>query len=101
MICSPFSDFSAALLADADLLVTRDLVSDAGTLAALRAYKLDFAYIDGGLHFDDAAIFALQILAAGDEAYLARMKAFKAELAGKIAKANEDLKAVTFKFKTN
>jgi hypothetical protein len=29
------------------------------------------------------------------------MKAFKAELAGKIAKANEDLKAVTFKFKTN
>ncbi|MCR5827470.1 MAG: 5-(carboxyamino)imidazole ribonucleotide mutase [Bacteroidales bacterium] len=49
----------------------------------------------------NAAIFALQILAAGDEAYLARMKAFKAELAGKIAKANEDLKAVTFKFKTN
>ncbi|MBO7585078.1 MAG: 5-(carboxyamino)imidazole ribonucleotide mutase [Bacteroidales bacterium] len=49
----------------------------------------------------NAAIFALQILATGDEAYLARMKAFKAELAGKIAKANEDLKAVTFKFKTN
>ena len=49
----------------------------------------------------NAAIFALQILAAGDEAYLVRMKAFKAELAGKIAKANEDLKAVTFKFKTN
>lgn len=49
----------------------------------------------------NAAIFALQILAAGDEAYLARMKAFKTELAGKIAKANEDLKAVTFKFKTN
>lgn len=49
----------------------------------------------------NAAIFALQILAAGDEAYFARMKAFKAELAGKIAKANEDLKAVTFKFKTN
>lgn len=49
----------------------------------------------------NAAIFALQILAAGDEAYLAHMKAFKAELAGKIAKANEDLKAVTFKFKTN
>ncbi|MBO4764267.1 MAG: 5-(carboxyamino)imidazole ribonucleotide mutase [Bacteroidales bacterium] len=49
----------------------------------------------------NAAIFAMQILAAGDEAYMARMKAFKAELAGKIAKANEDLKAVTFKFKTN
>ena len=49
----------------------------------------------------NAAIFALQILAAGDEAYLARMKAFKAELAGKIAKANEDLKAVSYKFKTN
>ena len=49
----------------------------------------------------NAAIFALQILAAGDEAYMARMKAFKAELAGKIAKANDDLKAVTYKFKTN
>lgn len=49
----------------------------------------------------NAAIFALQILAAGDEACMQRMKAFKAELAGKIAKANEDLKSVTFKFKTN
>ncbi|MBR5736164.1 MAG: 5-(carboxyamino)imidazole ribonucleotide mutase [Bacteroidales bacterium] len=49
----------------------------------------------------NAAIFALQILAAGDESYMARMKAFKAELAGKIAKANEDLKAVSYKFKTN
>lgn len=49
----------------------------------------------------NAAIFALQILAAGDEKYMARMKAFKSELAGKIAKANEDLKSVVFKYKTN
>ena len=49
----------------------------------------------------NAAIFALQILAAGDETYMSRMKVFKAELAGKIAKANEDLKSVSYKFKTN
>jgi len=49
----------------------------------------------------NAAIFALQILAAADEAYMAKMKAFKAELAGKIAKANEELREVSFKFKTN
>ena len=49
----------------------------------------------------NAAIFALQILAAGDDVLMERMEAFKAELAGKIAKANEDLKSVTYKFKTN
>lgn len=49
----------------------------------------------------NAAIFALQILAAGDDVYMEKMEAFKAELADKIAKANEDLKAVSYKFKTN
>ncbi|MFA6676270.1 MAG: 5-(carboxyamino)imidazole ribonucleotide mutase [Bacteroidales bacterium] len=54
--------------------------------------------IDGA---KNAAIMALQILATGDEVYMKKMIKFKNELADKIDKANNDLKKVTFKFKTN
>ena len=49
----------------------------------------------------NAAIFALQILATGDEAFAARIADFKASLKGKVAKANEELKKIDYKFKTN
>jgi 5-(carboxyamino)imidazole ribonucleotide mutase len=49
----------------------------------------------------NAGILAAQILATGDQAIMDRMKQFKTDLAKKIVKANEDLKEVTFKFKTN
>ena len=49
----------------------------------------------------NAAIFALQILATGDAALAARMADFKASLNGKVAKANEELKKIDYKFKTN
>ncbi len=54
--------------------------------------------LDGALN---AGILAAQILATGDEAILNKMKQYKKELAKKIVKANEDLKEVTYKFKTN
>ena len=49
----------------------------------------------------NAAIFATQIIAAGDSAMMEKVKAFKKELASKIDKANRDLKEIKFKFKTN
>ena len=49
----------------------------------------------------NAAIFALQILATGDEKYMAKMVAFKESLKSKVAKANEDLSKIVYKFKTN
>ena len=49
----------------------------------------------------NAAILAVQILATGDEILFESIKKFKADLASKILKANEELKSVTFKFKTN
>ena len=49
----------------------------------------------------NAAILATQILATGDEEILATVKDFKSGLAQKIVKANESLKEVKFKFKTN
>ncbi len=49
----------------------------------------------------NAAIFAMQILAAGDEKYMVKMVAFKESLKSKVAKANEDLSKITYKFKTN
>ena len=49
----------------------------------------------------NAAIFALQILATGDAALAARMADFKASLKNKVAKANEELKKIDYKFKTN
>ncbi len=49
----------------------------------------------------NAAILAAQILATGDPVILAKVTAFKASLAEKIVKANEELKEIKFKFKTN
>jgi 5-(carboxyamino)imidazole ribonucleotide mutase len=49
----------------------------------------------------NAGILAVQILAAGDAEVMEKLKKFKADLAKKIVKANEDLKKVSFKYKTN
>ena len=49
----------------------------------------------------NAAILAIQMLALSDKALADKFAAFKASLAQKIVKANEDLKKVEFKFKTN
>lgn len=54
--------------------------------------------LDGALN---AGILAVQILATGDEALLEKMKEFKTNLAVKIVKANQELKKVSYKFKTN
>lgn len=49
----------------------------------------------------NAAILATQIIASGEPELFEKMVKFKVELADKIAKANEDLKQIKFKFKTN
>lgn len=49
----------------------------------------------------NAAILAIQMLALNDAALAEKFAAFKASLAQKIVKANEDLKKVEYKFKTN
>lgn len=49
----------------------------------------------------NAAILALQIMATGDPEMLEMVKGFKKNLKTKISKANEELKAVSFKYKTN
>ena len=49
----------------------------------------------------NAGILAAQILATGDPLLMERVIQFKQNLAGKIVKANEDLKKVKFKYKTN
>lgn len=49
----------------------------------------------------NAAIFAVQILSQSDPELFKKFVKFKADLAGKISKANEELKSVKFKFKTN
>ncbi len=49
----------------------------------------------------NAAILAIQMLALTDKTLAEKFAAFKASLAQKIVKANEDLKKVEFKFKTN
>ena len=49
----------------------------------------------------NAAILAIQMLALSDKALAEKFATFKASLAQKIVKANEDLKKVEFKFKTN
>lgn len=54
--------------------------------------------INAGLN---AAITAVQILALSDPELAARFDAYRENLAGKIVKANADLKEVTYKFKTN
>jgi 5-(carboxyamino)imidazole ribonucleotide mutase len=49
----------------------------------------------------NAGILAAQILGSGDPEILKKVLAFKGSLKNKILKANEELKAVQFKFKTN
>ena len=49
----------------------------------------------------NAAILAIQMLTLNDAALAEKFAAFKASLAQKIVKANEDLKKVEYKFKTN
>ena len=49
----------------------------------------------------NAAILATQMLALADEAVAVKVEAYKADLAGKIVKANEDLAKLEYKFKTN
>jgi len=49
----------------------------------------------------NAGILAAQILGTGDPEIMEKMLKFKENLASKIVKANEDLKEVKFKYKTN
>ncbi|HBG41626.1 MAG TPA: 5-(carboxyamino)imidazole ribonucleotide mutase [Porphyromonadaceae bacterium] len=49
----------------------------------------------------NAAILALQMIATGDAALMAKLKNYKQGLKNKITKANEELAAVSFKYKTN
>jgi 5-(carboxyamino)imidazole ribonucleotide mutase len=49
----------------------------------------------------NAGILAAQILSIADEALAKRLQEFKTNLKSKIVKANEELKSVSYKFKTN
>jgi 5-(carboxyamino)imidazole ribonucleotide mutase len=49
----------------------------------------------------NAGILAAQILAVGDEAVAAELVKYKESLKEKIVKANEELKEVKYRFKTN
>ena len=49
----------------------------------------------------NAGILAAQILGTGDPEIMDKMLQFKEKLASKIVKANEELKEVKFKYKTN
>jgi len=49
----------------------------------------------------NAGILAAQILATGDEDILKKVNSFKSSLKEKVLKANEELKKVQFRFKTN
>ena len=49
----------------------------------------------------NAGILAAQILAVADNTLKEKLKVYKSELKIKIVKANEELKKVEFKFKTN
>lgn len=54
--------------------------------------------INAGLN---AAVLAVQMLALGDDEVAARLDAYRATLSEKIVKANSELAAVEYKFKTN
>ena len=54
--------------------------------------------IDGA---QNAGILAAQFIAVGNEDVKAKLAIFKQDLKKKIVKANEELKSVSFKFKTN
>ena len=49
----------------------------------------------------NAGILAVQILAAGDQKLMKELVKFKENLKKKIVQANEELKGVKFKYKTN
>lgn len=49
----------------------------------------------------NAAVLAAQIIAVADEKVRCTVKNFKRELSRKIEKANDELKTVSYKFKTN
>ena len=49
----------------------------------------------------NAGILAAQILGTGDQEVFDKLVKFKTNLASKIVKANEELKKVSFKYKTN
>lgn len=49
----------------------------------------------------NAGILAAQILAVGDPVIAAKLKEFKESLKHKIVQANEELKTVSYKYKTN
>jgi len=49
----------------------------------------------------NAGILAAQMLAVGDQEIATKLKQFKESLKSKIVKANEELKEVSYKFKTN
>lgn len=49
----------------------------------------------------NAAILALQMIATGDEVMQRKLQNYKESLKSKIKKANEELAAVTYKYKTN
>lgn len=54
--------------------------------------------INGALN---AGILAAQMMATGDAEIMEKTRAYKQNLKKKIVKANEDLKSVSYKFKTN
>lgn len=54
--------------------------------------------INGALN---AAILALQIIATGDASAQEKLAAYKVSLKNKITKANQELAAVSYKYKTN
>jgi 5-(carboxyamino)imidazole ribonucleotide mutase len=54
--------------------------------------------IDGALN---AAILATQMMATGDAQLFEKLVTYKAELKGKVVKANKELAQIKYKFKTN
>ena len=54
--------------------------------------------IDGAMN---AAVLAVRILALGDKELAARYSAWTSELSAKIVKANNELKEISYGFKTN
>ncbi len=54
--------------------------------------------IDGALN---AAILATQMMATGDAQLFEKLITYKAELKGKVVKANKELAQIKYKFKTN
>jgi hypothetical protein len=68
---APFLQLAAALLAATDLAFCADLVTYAGSLAALGANYLYLGSVNGGFNLDDAAFLALttRCLVLGSNVY--------------------------------